>query len=72
MGQANGIDSSTFVPASKLNDTGTGIDPSTFVPDLTPTPGKGIYAMEDESGTQIPISFDKVDLAGKHGYKFSD
>ena len=71
MGQANGIDSSTFVPASKLNDTGTGIDPSTFVPDLTPTPGKGIYAMEDESGTQIPISFDKVDLAGKYGYKFS-
>jgi hypothetical protein len=48
------------------------MDPSTFRPDLTPTPSKGIYAMEDESGTQIPVSFDKVDLAGKYGYKFSD
>ena len=68
MADKNGMDASTFIPAGS---TSTGMDPSTFRPDLTPTPGKGIYAMEDESGTQIPVSFDKVDLAGRNGYKFS-
>ena len=45
----------------------------TKISGLTANPKKhGIYAMEDESGTQIPVSFDKVDIAGKYGYKFSD
>jgi hypothetical protein len=34
--------------------------------------GHGIYAMEDETGNQRGVSFDKVDEAGKYGYKFSD
>ena len=45
----------------------------TRITGLSANPKKhGIYAMEDEGGNQIGVSFDKVDEAGKYGYKFSD
>jgi hypothetical protein len=45
----------------------------TRITGLSANPKKhGIYAMEDEAGNQIGVSFDQVDNAGKYGYKFSD
>ena len=45
----------------------------TRITNLTANPKKhGIYAMEDESGNQLGVSFDKVDEAGRYGYQFSN
>jgi hypothetical protein len=43
----------------------------TRITGLSVNPNKnGIYAMQDENGNQLGISFDKVDEAGKYGFKF--